>query len=184
MPLSKKASLPDPWPAFLSELDILLPDAVEIRCLGAFILAAVYHAPRFTGDLDCLEIFPSSATAIVEKLAGPNSRLARKHRVWVQYVGTGIVDLPEDYERRLERLDFGFQKLQLSALEVYDLVLSKLTRNSPKDREDVKFIAQQQNLSYAIVYDRFVKEMMLWVARADWHEGTLQKMWKEYFPRP
>jgi len=99
-------------------------------------------------------------------------------------VGTGIVDLPDDYERRLERLDFGFEKVQLSALEVYDLVLSKLTRNSPKDREDVKFIAQQQKLSYAVAYDRFVKEMKPWVARADWHEGTLQKVWKEYFPRP
>lgn len=106
---------------------------------------------------------------MVEKLAGPNSRLAGKHRVWVQYVGTGIVELPEDYERRLERLDFGFEKLQLSALEVYDLVLSKLTRNSPKDREDVKFIAQQQKLSYAAAYDRFVKEMKPWMARADWH---------------
>lgn len=184
MPLSKRTSLPDPWLAFLSELDILLPHAVEIRCLGAFLLAAVYAVPRFTGDLDCLEIFPSSATPVVEKLAGPNSRLARKHRVWVQHVGTGIVDLPDDYERRLERLDFGFEKLQLSALEVYDLVLSKLTRNSPKDREDVKFIAQQQKLSYAVAYDRFVKDMRPWVARADWHEGTLQKVWKEYFPRP
>ena len=184
MPLSKKESLRQPWLAFLSELDILLPCPVEIRCLGAFLLTAVYALPRFTGDLDCLAVMPSEATAVVEELAGRNSGLAKKHRVWLQHVGMGIVDLPDDYERRLERLEFDFEKLQLSALEVYDLVLSKLTRNSPKDREDVKFIAQQQNLSYTVACDRFVQEMKPWVARADWHESTLQMIWKEYFPQP
>lgn len=177
-------SLRQPWAAFLNELDALLHHPVEIRCLGAFLLTAVYALPRATGDLDCLAVLPGDATVVVEELGGRNSKLAKKHRVWVQHVGIGVVDLPDDYERRLEHLDFGFEKLQLSGLEAYDLVLSKLTRNSPKDREDVKFIAQQQNLSYTIAYERFVKEMKPWVPRADWHEGTLQKVWKDYFPKP
>jgi hypothetical protein len=184
MPVIKKESLRQPWAAFLNELDTLLPHPVEIRCLGAFLLTVIYSLPRVTADLDCLAVLPIEATAAVEELAGRNSRLAKKHRVWVQYVGIGVVDLPDGYEQRLERLDFGFEKLQLSALGAYNLVLSKLTRNSPKDREDVKFVAQQQNLSYTVAYELFVKEMKPWVARADWHEGTLQKVWKEYFPRP
>ena len=184
MPLSKKESLRQPWHAFLSELDTLLPHAVELRCLGAFLLTVVYALPRVTADLDCLAVLPSDATVLVEELGGRNSRLAKKHRVWLQHVGVGIVDLPDDYEQRLEHLDFGFEKLHLSGLDAYDLVLSKLTRNSPKDREDVKFIAHQQNLSYTVAYERFLKEMKPWVARADWHEGTLQKVWKEYFPHP
>ena len=184
MSVSKRESLRQPWAAFLSELDALLPHPVEIRCLGAFLLTVVYALPRVTADLDCLAVLPGEAILVVEELAGRSSALAKKHRVWLQHVGLGIVDLPDDYERRLERLDFGFEKLQMSGLDAYDLVLSKLTRNSPKDREDVKFIAQQQNLSYTVAYERFAKEMKPWVARADWHEGTLQRVWKEYFPKP
>lgn len=183
MPL-KKENLSAPWPAFLSELDMLLPKPVDIRCLGAFVLTAVYAAPRFTSDLDYIEVLPSEAETIVEELAGRASKLAKKHGVWVQRVGTAVVDLPDDYEGRLQELDFGFQKLRLWALETYDFVLSKLARNSPKDRFDVEFVAKKQNLSYAVTYDRFVKEMKPWVPRAEWHEGTLAKVWKEYFPQP
>jgi hypothetical protein len=180
---SGKANLRAPWSAFLSELDALLPGPVDIHCLGAFALTVVYAAPRFTADLDYLEIRPSAANALVERLAGHGSVLAKKHRVWVQRVGTGLVDLPIDYEERLEHLDLGFEKLRLFALETYDLALSKLTRNSPKDREDVKFIAQRQNLSYAVAHQRFVEEMKSWVANAEWHERTLEIVWKEYFPQ-
>lgn len=177
-------TLRGPWPAFLCELDGLLPSRVGIRCLGAFVLTAIYGAPRFTSDLDYLEVLPSAAGRVVEELAGRSSKLAKRHGLWVQRVGTGLVDLPENYEDRLQELDLGLKNLRLFVLEPYDLCLSKLTRNNPKDREDVKFFAQQENLSYGTLYQRFASEMKPWVARADWHEGTLKKIWKEYFPQP
>lgn len=177
-------TLREPWPAFLSELDALLAAPVDIRCLGAFVLTAIYGAPRFTSDLDYLDVRPSAADRMVEELAGRSSKLAKKHGVWVQRVGTGLVDLPENYEVRLQYLDLGLKNLRLFVLEPYDLCLSKLTRNNPKDREDIKFFARHENLSYGALYQRFASEMKPWVARSDWHEGTLEKVWKEYFPRP
>ena len=177
-------TLRKPWPAFLFEVDALLSAAVDVRCLGAFVLTAIYGAPRFTSDLDYIEAIPSAADRLIEELAGYSSKLAKKHGVWMQRVGTGVLDLPENYEERLQGLDLGLKNLRLFVLEPYDLCLSKLARNSPKDRDDVRFLAQQENLSYGTLYRRFASEMKPWVARADWHEGTLERVWKEYFPQP
>lgn len=138
----------------------------------------VFGIPRSTGDLDYLTIIGSAEE--VENLAGPNSRLARKHKVSIHRVG-GISDYPEDYGERLVPLELGLKKLHLKILEPYDLLLSKLTRNSPKDREDVKAIAGKLGLSYAKLFGRFEKEMKPWLPNVDRHENTLTKVWRGYF---
>lgn len=178
----EKITLREPWASFLAELDQALPFPVEIRCCGAFVLTAIYQAPRFTGDLDYVEILPSNALEPLERLGGRGSRLAKKHGVWVQHVG--IADYPDEYATRLKLLDFALRKLRIAALDAYDLALSKLARNSPKDREDVKFLAKKLNLSYGVLYERFAREMKPWIANSERHERTLQVVWKEYFPQP
>lgn len=48
----------------------------------------------------------------------------------------GLVDHPDSYQERLREMFEGvFQNLRLWALDPYDLVLTKLNRNLPKDRE-------------------------------------------------
>ncbi len=93
----------------------------------------------------------------------------------------GVTDLPENYEQRLVDLKLGLQNLSLKVLEADDLMLSKLTRNSPNDREDVKYLAAKLNLSFGLLYQRFANEMKPWVANPDRHEPTLTKVWCEYF---
>ena len=51
-------ALPSPWPEFLEELDKLLSSAVELRCLGGFVLMALYGLPRPTGDIDYISAVP------------------------------------------------------------------------------------------------------------------------------
>lgn len=177
--MSPKVELPSPWSEFLSEVDRNLSRPVEMHCIGGFVLAFVYRAPRTTGDLDYLTMVPNDASDEVENLAGYGSKLARKYRVYFQRVG--VTDLPENYDERLVDLKLGLQNLSLKVLEAYDLVLSKLTRNSPKDREDVKYLAAQLNLSFGLLYERFANEMKPWVANPDRHELTLTKVWCEYF---
>ena len=69
----------------------------------------------------------------------------------------------------------------MKILEPYDLLLSKLTRNSPKDREDVKYLAAKLNLSFNTLLERYAKEMKPWLPNADRHELTLNIVWKDYF---
>lgn len=173
--------LPPPWPEFLAEVDQSLSNAVELHCVGGFVLTAAYGIPRTTNDLDYISAIPHESHADLENVAGRNSLLAKKHRVYLQAVG--IADCPEDYEGRLVTLPFRLQKLTLKFLDPYDLILSKLTRNSPKDMEDVRWLAQNLGLEFGVLMERFDREMD-WVPNRERHEQTLKIFWKEYFTLP
>ena len=182
-PTEKVIEMPAPWPKFLKELDEALKSEVKLVCIGGFVLTALYGIPRTTGDLDYLEVYPSEAYPELEELAGRDSALAKKHRVCLQRV-TGVVDLPEDYEERRMQIATGLKNISIYAVESIDLVLSKLTRNSPKDREDVKFLAAKVGLNFADVKERYDKEMKPWIPNADRHDTTLNVVWKDLFPTP
>jgi len=173
-------NLPAPWAEFLSEVDQSLSRAVELHCSGGFVLTAVHGLPRSTADLDYITVVPRDAYEELERIAGRESKLARKYKLYLQQAG-GVTDFPENYEDRLVELNLGLRNLSLEILEPYDLALSKLTRNSPKDREDVKHLAKNLGLSFGILYERFSTEMKPWVTHADRHELTLTRFWKDYF---
>jgi hypothetical protein len=179
MPGKSHLDLPKPWLGFLADLDAALLEPVEIHCIGGFALVAAHEIPRVTGDLDYLMTVPNDASRLLEELGGPDSKLAAKHGVCVQRVG--VADMPGDYDSRLRELRLGLKNLHLFALDPYDLVLSKLTRNSPKDREDVKFLAQNLRLKMTKLRERFEREMKPWLPNLARHELTL-KIWSEYFP--
>jgi DNA mismatch repair ATPase MutS len=166
-----------PWGPFLAELDSKMSQPVALYCLGGFVLKAVYDIPRFTGDLDYIEALPKEAAAELEELAGQNSTLAKQHKVFVHF--TGVTDLPFNYESRLRELDLALSKLRLFVPEVYDLALSKLSRNSPKDRQDVQFLAKSVPLVFDALQKRFDEEMD-WIANRERHQLTLD-LWKEFF---
>lgn len=168
--------LPPPWDKFLREVDAQLPERVHLVCIGGFVLAALYGFPRPTDDLDYLSIYPKQASELIEEIAGKNSALARRYKVFIHSAG-GVVDLPEEYKDRLLPILLSYERLQIAVPDPYDLVLSKLTRNSPKDREDVKHVAIKSRLSFATLMERFENEMD-WIANAERHRTTLN-LWRQ-----
>ena len=167
------------WQKFLEELDASLSTPVELICVGGFVLYAVYGIPRVTGDIDYLSVHPADAADELESLAGAGSKLAKKYKIQLQPVG-GIADYPEDFAERAQELDLGLKNIRLLAVDPYDLLLSKLPRNSPKDRDDAKWLIQQLDLNFATMQERWKKEMAPWIANADRHGLTL-RLWKEFF---
>ena len=140
------------WPYFqlpgdplLRVVDAQLPEKVHLVCIGGFVLAALYGFPRPTDDLDYLSIYPKQASELIERIAGKNSALSQRYKVFIDSAG-GIVDLPEGYEDRLLCILLSYERLRITVPDSYDLVLSKLTRNSPKDRDDVKHVAIERRL--------------------------------------
>jgi hypothetical protein len=107
--------------------------------------------------------------------------LAKKHKIYVQNVA-GIVDLPEEYRSRVQKIATNLHNITLMTLDPYDLLLSKLSRNSPKDREDAKFLIGELHLAFVIFQERWGKEMAPWIPNADRHRLTVQ-LWEEYFTR-
>lgn len=145
--------------------------------LGGLVLAAGYGLPRPTADLDYIAVVPSDAIANLERIAGRSSPLAKRYGLYFQYVT--VADVPENYAERLTGLfPDRLSRLRLLALEVHDLVLAKLVRNSPIDLEDAKFLAKRQSLDEAVLRERYEKELRPNLANEKRHDLTL-KLWLE-----
>jgi hypothetical protein len=162
------------WREFLSELDEMLPDRVELVCVGGFALAEVYGSPRPTGDIDYIQ---STGAVEVEKYAGRGTELHRKYGLWVQRVT--VANLPDSYDERLTEI-LAMSKLRLLAPDPYDLILSKIERNSPKDFSDAQFLFVSQKLDAKKLWQRYDEEMRAYLANEARTSETL-KAWIEDF---
>ena len=47
-----EGKLPPPWNGFLTELDEMLSESLELHCIGGFVISHFYGSPRTTGDID------------------------------------------------------------------------------------------------------------------------------------
>src|SRR6266853_2110729 len=65
-----------------------------------------------------------------------------------------------------------------SALDPYDLALSKLERNIQRDRDDVKHLAQSVPLDLKILKERYEKELRWQLGNPEREDLTL-KLWTE-----
>ena len=84
-----------PWAEFFDELDSLLPEPIELHCIGGFVTTVLYGVPRVTADVDYVAVLP---LIDLETIAGRGSPLAQKHKIYLQYVS--FIAMPEDYEYR------------------------------------------------------------------------------------
>ena len=101
---------------------------------------------------------PVEEIAPLQSLAGEGSALHKKYGVYVQHVG--VVTVPENYTDRLTLMfPIAYRRLVFMGLEGHDLALSKLERNSARDREDVKYLACAAPLDLAVLESRYVSEL-------------------------
>ena len=159
-----------------------MPGPIELHCLGGFVAAMHYHLDRPTNDLDYIEIVPPEAMHDLEEMAGRESHLAKKYRLYFQHVA--VASLPESYgERLIELFPSRFPNLQLFGLDPHDLALSKLARNSPVDREDVAHLAKTVPLDPALLRTRYRQELRpIVMGDPERHDRTLEMWIESYFP--
>lgn len=170
----------EPWLSFLRDVDRALQEKVEIHCLGAFVLSVFWELPRPTGDVDVIEIRPHTAREALLRIAGQGTALAGRHRLHVQRVT--VAEYPEGYESRLiDMTPRGFLRLRLKALEVHDVVLAKLARNSPRDRADVEYLVRKGALDSRRLKERFESELRPHLLNEERETRTLQLWLDEYF---
>lgn len=148
---------PEPWNSFLKDLDSELTQEVQLYCAGGFAVSLRYGLHRNTNDIDCVSIVPNAQANTILVIAGEKSRLAKKHKVYLHQAM--VATLPEDYESRLSPMFPGaLRRIRLYALDPYDLALSKLDRNSQRDREDVKYLGKTIPLQREILEERYWRE--------------------------
>ena len=172
-----------PWRTFLEELDEALSERVELHCIGGFVISVLYGLARPTADVDYIAAIPRYRIEELEQLAGRGSALMLKYKVYLQHVT--VATMPEEYETRLSEMYPGrFRKLKILATDPYDLALSKLERNSPKDQEDVAHLAKIVPLDPKVLRERYEKELRPnLMARRTWHDGTLELWLSAAFPK-
>ena len=141
------------------------------------MITQLYGLPRSTSDIDVMEMTPADESTVVMRLAEAGSVLARRYGIYLQY--TAVQTVPESYLDRLVEMFPGWlRKLRLFALDPYDLALSKLERNTQRDRDDVKHLAMAVPLDPGVLKGRYEEEMRPYLARPDREDLTL-KLWLE-----
>ena len=150
---------------------------MELHCLGGFVAKVVYDLERETADIDILPVATNSEVDSALRLGLEGSKLHKKYGVYLQIVG--IAPIPHDYEERLTEIYPGtFRHLHLYALDPYDLALTKIERNSLRDRDDVIHLARQVPFDLDILRNRFEIEMRPDLGNPEREARTLQ-MWIE-----
>jgi Nucleotidyltransferase of unknown function (DUF6036) len=168
---------PEPWDSFLLEIDETFNCAIELHCIGGFAMAMLYGLPRPTVDIDYIEVVPVHETARLQAFAGEGSAVHRKHGVYMQHVG--VVSVPEDYLIRITPMyPPAYRGLRLFGLEGHDLAMSKLERNSARDREDLKYLARVVPLDLGLLERRYRSELRPYLAHEERHDLTM-RLWIE-----
>ncbi|MBM4442707.1 MAG: hypothetical protein FJ027_19990 [Candidatus Rokubacteria bacterium] len=97
----------------------------------------------------------------------------------------GVARLPAGYLERLVEIYPGkFRRLRLLVLDPYDLILSKLTRNSPVDQGDVELLARTLALDAETLRERYEREFRgREIGDPAWIRQTLEIWIEDYFER-
>lgn len=170
-------SLSAPWGSFLSELDTSVDGAVELHCMGGFVITQHYGLDRATADFDALMITPPEQRDRLLAHGMRGGPLHKKYGVYLDFVT--IATVPEDYDQRLvDFLPGTFKHLRLLVLDPYDLVLSKLERNTRRDREDAGYLARTVPLDLGLLRQRYEKELRPYLGNPRREDLTLQ-LWIE-----
>ena len=161
----------------MREFDSKLTGPLALHCIGGFVLSFFYGLSRSTADIDYYTAVPANLN--LEEIAGEGSALAKKYKVRLHRVA--VTNLSEDYETRLaEMVPRQFKSLKLLVPDPYDCILSKLERNSSKDRDDAEYLFKAQKLDAQRLQERYEKELRPYLANVARHDLTL-KLWIEIF---
>jgi len=175
------AKILEPWLSFLREVDRALGRTVSVHCVGGFVLGVLWNLPRPTGDIDFIEVAPSNAVSELLGVAGEGTDLAKRYNLYFHQVT--VAEFPEDYASRLVDITpKGLTNLRLLALDVHDLALAKLGRNSPRDRSDVRFLVDKGLINRQVLEERFESELRPYVLNESRDRLTLDLWLEEFFP--
>lgn len=175
MPSELNAS--EPWHSFLRDLDDALQSPARLDCIGGFVVTQLYGLARPTADVDVIELAPKEASETLMQIALQGGPLHRKHRICLDRVG--VAAIPENYEDRLTEMFLGaYRHLRLMALDPYDIALSKLERNSQKDRDDVRYLSRTVPFNLTALQQRYETELRWQLGRPE-REDLTMKLWME-----
>ena len=135
---------PTPIESFLLDLDAHWPaggSRIPFRVIGSTALMLQTSYFRGTKDSDVLGVDPviGAIAKGLLALAGKDTPLHRQHQVYLDVVGSGVPFLPHPPTwNAIERLNANLRSFEILALDITDVVVSKLKRFHDNDKADIK----------------------------------------------
>jgi hypothetical protein len=137
---------------------------------GALMMQVDYRRPTNDGDVfETLELTPAIRDRL-KKLAGRDTELHIRLGMYLDIVANGIPFLAHVPTWRPQHaLNATLQHFEISALDVVDVVVSKLKRFNARDRSDIDAMVQRDLVDHDLMLERFesAKDIFAHDARAD-----------------
>jgi hypothetical protein len=152
-----------PIEAFFREIDARWPgrqaSRIRLPIIGSAALLLQTDYERGTKDGDVLRT-PSLSAGAQEQLlalAGRGTRLYERHRIYLEFVASGLPFLPHvPVWHELAELNAGLGHFEVAVLDVVDVVVSKLKRFSANDRSDFSAMIERGLVPHNRLIERFV----------------------------
>ncbi|MFC1679416.1 DUF6036 family nucleotidyltransferase [Elusimicrobiota bacterium] len=146
---------------FISEIDSLWgredPRRLDFDIIGSCALMLQAEYQRVTKDSDVLET--RQMDGVVRKrlidLAGWGSRLHKRHGIYLDIVQGSLPFLPQRPIFHPIAPLADLRSISARALDVVDVVVSKLKRFSANDRADIGAMVDRGSVPHAVLLERF-----------------------------
>ena len=154
-----------PIEAFLLGLDKLWKPQIEepskripLQVIGSCALMLQVTYLRGTKDGDVLRTLAmDSAKEHLLALGGPKTRLATQCGIYLDVVSPSVPFLPRPARyHQVDHLNAQMQNFSAKALDITDVVVSKLMPWRPNDRKDVQAMADLGHLDRDTLVERFL----------------------------
>ncbi len=147
---------------FLGDLDrgwrSTSTEKLSLKIIGSTALMLQADYERGTKDSDVLETpqIDRDTQGRVLGIAGKGSPLHRKHKIYVEFVASGLPFLPQ-VSRWLDvpELNRDLEKFRIEVLDVVDVVVSKLKRYHSDDRRDIEAMIDRNLVPHHRLIERF-----------------------------
>ncbi|MFT3694570.1 MAG: DUF6036 family nucleotidyltransferase [Kofleriaceae bacterium] len=142
-------ALDEQWPTFAAKQ--------PIRIIGSSALMLQTSYTRGTSDSDVFETHDLSEAAKKRLLAiaGKDSALHKRRSMYIDVVANGIPFLPASPLWHPVDLNANLSKLEVFALDVVDVVVSKLRAARVQDFDDIREMVERGLVQHASLLDRF-----------------------------
>jgi len=169
---------PTPIERFLRDIDDQWPlggPRIPLKVLGSTALMLQTTFLRGTKDSDVLGVEPvigGIADALLA-LAGKDTLLHRQHQVYLDVVGAGVPFLPHPPRwNPVERLSASLGSFDILALDITDVVVSKLKRFHDNDKSDIKAMIDLDLVDHQDMVARFLSAADVFSMDARAHQIT------------
>ncbi|MEK7744444.1 MAG: DUF6036 family nucleotidyltransferase [Elusimicrobiota bacterium] len=173
--------------AFLQDIDTLLgrgrpQSKITLFIFGGAAAVIAYGSRRGTIDIDAY-LEDGVMRRKLAEWAGEASELARKHGIHIHGANTSLmlIEDPDWKGRCLEIFKGGLKHMRIKALGKEDLILSKLSRYNDRDREDIKFLAENHEIDPKKLIAYYKSARPYYIGRLKTLDQTFNIILQEHF---